>query len=168
MSRKSSHHLHRLRVTGKVVRILTKYHVIVSYWGVEVQLHVFLNLAPDGGEWSASRPSRFTPRESTWVYRTMGRPQSLSGCGGKEKKKSHPCRETNLCHPARSLVNILSYRDLLGSRVLPTEHTKDHSLIHHRFIDTVSVTVSIPYSDYNKSFDTVPCSWLLCKNIRKL
>jgi hypothetical protein len=28
-----------------------------------VQTHVFLNSALDGGEWSASRPDRFTPGE---------------------------------------------------------------------------------------------------------
>jgi hypothetical protein len=33
------------------------------YWGVEVQLHAFLTSELDGGEWSASRPGRFTPRE---------------------------------------------------------------------------------------------------------
>jgi hypothetical protein len=33
------------------------------YWGVEVQLHAFLTSALDGGEWSASRPDRFTPKE---------------------------------------------------------------------------------------------------------
>jgi len=31
---------------------------------VDVQLHEFLNSALDGGEWSASRPGRFTPRKS--------------------------------------------------------------------------------------------------------
>jgi hypothetical protein len=34
-----------------------------SHWGVEVLIHTFLTLALDGGEWSASRPSCFTPRE---------------------------------------------------------------------------------------------------------
>jgi hypothetical protein len=34
-----------------------------TYWGVEVYLHAFLNSALDGGEWSASRPGRFTLRE---------------------------------------------------------------------------------------------------------
>jgi hypothetical protein len=34
-----------------------------AYWGVEVYLHAYLNSALDGGEWSASRPGRFTPRE---------------------------------------------------------------------------------------------------------
>jgi hypothetical protein len=31
--------------------------------GVEIYLHVFLTSALDGGEWSASRPGCFTPRE---------------------------------------------------------------------------------------------------------
>jgi hypothetical protein len=31
--------------------------------GVEVQLYAFLTSALDGGEWSASCPGRFTPRE---------------------------------------------------------------------------------------------------------
>jgi hypothetical protein len=34
-----------------------------AYWGVEVYLEAFLTLALDGGEWSASHPGRFTPRE---------------------------------------------------------------------------------------------------------
>jgi hypothetical protein len=34
-----------------------------AYWGVEIYLHAFLTSALDGGEWSASRPGRFTRRE---------------------------------------------------------------------------------------------------------
>jgi len=44
---------------------LTKYHTTKTYRGVEVQLHVFLTLALDGGEWSASRPGHFTLGERT-------------------------------------------------------------------------------------------------------
>jgi len=33
------------------------------YKGVEVYLHAFLTLVLDGGEWSASRPGRFPPKE---------------------------------------------------------------------------------------------------------
>jgi hypothetical protein len=33
------------------------------YWGVEVDLHAFFISVLDGGEWSASRPGCFTPRE---------------------------------------------------------------------------------------------------------
>jgi hypothetical protein len=31
-----------------------------AYWGVELQLHAFLTSERDGGEWSVSRPGRFT------------------------------------------------------------------------------------------------------------
>jgi hypothetical protein len=32
-----------------------------KYGGVDAYIHVFSTLALIGGEWSASRPSRFTP-----------------------------------------------------------------------------------------------------------
>jgi hypothetical protein len=35
------------------------------YGGVDVQIHIFLTLALAGGEWSASHPAHFTPRERT-------------------------------------------------------------------------------------------------------
>jgi hypothetical protein len=34
-----------------------------AYRGVDVQIHIFLTSALVGGEWSASRLGRFTPRE---------------------------------------------------------------------------------------------------------
>jgi hypothetical protein len=34
-----------------------------TYGGVDVKIHVFLTWTLDGGEWSASRPGRFTPGE---------------------------------------------------------------------------------------------------------
>jgi hypothetical protein len=34
-----------------------------AYGGMDVYIHIFLTLALVGGEWSASRPDRFTPRE---------------------------------------------------------------------------------------------------------
>jgi hypothetical protein len=51
-----------------------------TYGGVDVQIHVFLTSALIGGEWSASRPCRFTHRERTpdihsiggWVNPTAG------------------------------------------------------------------------------------------------
>jgi hypothetical protein len=33
-----------------------------KYEGVEIELHVFLTSAPDGGEWSYSRTDHFTLR----------------------------------------------------------------------------------------------------------
>jgi hypothetical protein len=35
-----------------------------AYGEVDVQIHVFMNLELDGGEWSASRSVRFTPGET--------------------------------------------------------------------------------------------------------
>jgi hypothetical protein len=42
---------------------LTNHHAMKTNGGVEVYRHAFLTFALDGGEWSASRPGRFTPRE---------------------------------------------------------------------------------------------------------
>jgi hypothetical protein len=52
-----------------------------------------LTSALDGGEWSASRPGRFTPQGKITSYpldRRVGGPQSRSGRGGKEKNFQHP------------------------------------------------------------------------------
>jgi hypothetical protein len=47
-----------------------------AYWGSGVQLHAFLTSALDGGEWSASRPRRFSPRERApgahWIGGWLG------------------------------------------------------------------------------------------------
>jgi hypothetical protein len=55
---------------------LTKHHAMKTYWEVEVYLHAVLTSALGGGEWSASRPGRFTPRE-----RVPGT-QCIGGCVG--------------------------------------------------------------------------------------
>jgi hypothetical protein len=34
-----------------------------AYGGVDIYIHIFLTLALVGGEWSASRPGRFTSEE---------------------------------------------------------------------------------------------------------
>jgi hypothetical protein len=51
-----------------------------AYGGVDVYIHIFLASALTGGEWSASRPGRFTPGERApgthwiggWVDPTAG------------------------------------------------------------------------------------------------
>jgi len=52
----------------------------MKYEGVEFQLHTFLNSALDGGKWSASCPSHFTPAERTpgtlWIGGWVG-PRSV-------------------------------------------------------------------------------------------
>jgi len=65
---------------------------------VEVYLRAFLISAPDGDEWSASHPDRFTPRKrapGTPLDRRMGGPQSQSGRGGEEKN-FHPLTRLEL------------------------------------------------------------------------
>jgi hypothetical protein len=56
-----------------------------AYWGVEVWLHAFLISVLDGGEWSASRPGRFTPMEKTLV--PTGQEADRSGHGGEENSQ---------------------------------------------------------------------------------
>jgi len=60
-----------------------------SYWGVEVYLHTFLILAPDGGELLGSCSGCFTPRGKSPPYplnSMLDGPQSRSGHGGEEEK----------------------------------------------------------------------------------
>jgi len=63
-------------------------------WGVEVQLHVFLTLALDGGKWSASHPGQFTSGKRApskhfvggWVSRRTNPDVVVV-----ERRKSHYC-----------------------------------------------------------------------------
>ena len=53
---------------------------------METQIHTFLNLALDGGEWSASRPGHSIPSkepQDPLAWR-LGGPHSQSGNHGKE------------------------------------------------------------------------------------
>jgi hypothetical protein len=52
-----------VRKKGKVVPVLNliKHYAMKAYGGVDVYIHIFLTSAVVGGEWSASRPGRFTP-----------------------------------------------------------------------------------------------------------
>jgi hypothetical protein len=47
-----------------------------AYWGVELYLHTLLTSALDGGEWSVSRPGRFTSKDRTpgthWIGGKVG------------------------------------------------------------------------------------------------
>jgi hypothetical protein len=72
--------------------------------GVEVEIHTFLTSALDGGEWLASRPGRFTPRERApgahciggWVDPRAGPDEVV------KRKIPSPYRDSNPDHPARS------------------------------------------------------------------
>jgi hypothetical protein len=52
-----------------------------AYEGVDVYIHAFLTLALAGGDWPASRPGRFTPRERApgthWIGGWVGPRASL-------------------------------------------------------------------------------------------
>jgi hypothetical protein len=55
---------------------------VKTYGRVDVWIHIFLTSALAGGEWSASRPGRFTPGGNNPRYpldRRLGGPQSRSG-----------------------------------------------------------------------------------------
>jgi hypothetical protein len=58
-------------VKVKLSLCLTNY-AMKTYGRVDVWIHVFLNSALDGGEWSASCPCRFSPGETTPSTHWMG------------------------------------------------------------------------------------------------
>jgi len=69
-----------------------------TYRRVEVKLHVFLILAPDGSGWSGLCSGCFTPKKKNQQYpldRMLSAHQSQSECGSEEKK---------LCSPTKNLT----------------------------------------------------------------
>jgi hypothetical protein len=59
-----------------------------AYGGVDVKIHIFLTLAQVEGEWSASRPGRFTPRErAPGTHSIGGWVGPRAGLGNVEKRK---------------------------------------------------------------------------------
>jgi hypothetical protein len=67
-----------------------------AYWRVDEWIHIFLTSALVGGEWSASRPCRFTPGERApgthWIGGWVG---LRSGLDAVEKRKFLPYRDSN-------------------------------------------------------------------------
>jgi hypothetical protein len=59
-----------------------------TYEGVDLYIHIFLTSALAGGEWSASRPGRFTPSErdpgTRWIGGWVG---PSAGLDDVEKRK---------------------------------------------------------------------------------
>jgi hypothetical protein len=76
---------------------LTKHHTMKEYCGVEEDLHAFLTSTLNGGEWSASRPGCFTPRERApgthWIGGWVG-PRTCMDVVAKRKIPSL-CRDSN-------------------------------------------------------------------------
>jgi hypothetical protein len=61
-----------------------------TYGGVSVWIHVFLNSVLDGGEWSGSRPGRFSPEEApgtNWIGGCVG---PRTGLHDLERRKNFP------------------------------------------------------------------------------
>jgi hypothetical protein len=94
---------------------LTKHYDMKAYGGVDVSINIFLTLALAGGEWSASRPGRFTPAERVpgthWIGSWVDPRASLDDV---EKRKFLTVPGLELRHlgrPARSqsLSRLLVY-----------------------------------------------------------
>jgi hypothetical protein len=59
-----------------------------AYEGVDIETHVFLTSALGGGEWSASRPCRFTPGErASGTHWIGGWVDPRAGLDDVEKRK---------------------------------------------------------------------------------
>jgi hypothetical protein len=74
-----------------------------AYREVEANIHASLTLTLDGGEWSASRPSRFTPRDRApgthWIGSWVGRRAGLDAV--VKRKILSLSQDSNSNHPAR-------------------------------------------------------------------
>jgi hypothetical protein len=98
---------------GKVVSVpfLTENHALKAYWGVDVELHTFFISALDGGEWSVSRPGRFTLRErdhvTHWRGGLMGLRADLDATMDKVQK--HNSVNTNTPSSESYRNQIISY-----------------------------------------------------------
>jgi len=58
-----------------------------TYWEVEIQSHAFFTSAGEGGEWSGSRPDRFTPGKASsnhWIGGCVGPRASLDAASNNE------------------------------------------------------------------------------------
>jgi hypothetical protein len=71
-----------------------------NYEGVTVQLPPFVTWALDGGEWSASTPSRFSPVERI--------PLPLDGRLGGPQSQSERCEEKSLA-PAENRTHVAHF-----------------------------------------------------------
>jgi len=123
-----------------------KNHTIKMYGWVEVQLHTFLTLLLHGGEWSASQPACFTPRERVQVTHWIGgwvSPRAGLDVVTKRKIPSS-CQESNPGCPTHSPVTILTELPWLmnGKLMLPV---KVHRLCQHLLcILVMSVNIRSP------------------------
>jgi hypothetical protein len=72
-----------------------------AYGGVDVYTHIFLSSAPVWGEWSASRPGRFTPGERAPSTHWVGGWVNLrTGLDDVENRKSLALPGLEPCDPS--------------------------------------------------------------------
>jgi hypothetical protein len=81
---------------------------MMAYGGVDVKIHIFLMSALAGGEWSASCPGHFTPRDTApGTHQIGGWVDPIAGLDDMEKFLDPTSTRTRpLGHPACSHVFI--------------------------------------------------------------
>jgi hypothetical protein len=77
--------------------LLTEHHNMEVHWGNGGTAPYILNSALDGGEWSDSRPGRFTPRERAPGTQLIGGwVDPRAGLDAVMKRKiPSPCQDSN-------------------------------------------------------------------------
>jgi hypothetical protein len=94
-------------------------------WESGCVVPLLLTSALDGGEWSASRPGRYTPEESALDdHCTVSCVGSTAGLNAEKKRISWPCRELNSGRPSRSYTN----------RGIPFPHYGEAKLKYRTFL----------------------------------
>jgi hypothetical protein len=101
-----------------------------SYGGVDVQIHVFLTSAIVEGEWSASRPCRFTPGEKASTRYSFGRrvggPQRRSGRRWDKKNLAFTATR-NLAPRPFAILIALYQRENLQLHMPVLHYTKGYN-----------------------------------------
>jgi hypothetical protein len=109
-----------------------------AYGGVDVYIHVFFTSALAGGEWSASRPCRFTPGErspgSHWLGCWVNPRTGLDGVEGRIfltlpglelQPLGRLARRQSLyrlSHPGSPFIDMLYYQYIINTPVIDTIH----------------------------------------------
>jgi hypothetical protein len=99
----------RVKCKGKIVPVfffLTEHNAMKAYWGSGGIDPLILDPALDGGEWSASRPGRFTLKEKAPDTHWMGGPQSWFGRVG-ENSQPLPGLEPPIIQPVATELSRL-------------------------------------------------------------
>jgi hypothetical protein len=117
--------------------------------GVDVYIHIFLTSSLAGGEWSASRPGRFTPRErACGTHWTGAWVDPGAGLEDVEKRKflilpglelrplGRPARSQSLYrlrYPGSSLCSSFNIFTQIAALCSKPCHLKDRHVIIHCF-----------------------------------